>query len=182
MPTPVGHAIGGLAAAFLTNAAARRPRLTIAVALSSVALAVAPDLDIIAGWHRAHTHSIAAIAAVGLIAWLVLRTRTTDALPPTMALTAAFASHSLLDLLGKDTSPPRGPDGALAVLARRITRQGGMCSARCRDDTGFRESSYSAICVRWRGKSRCLHLYCSIAWAYWSKRTSVSEKRRRNNE
>jgi hypothetical protein len=38
----------------------------------------------------------------------VLRTRTADALPLTAVLTAAYASHAVLDLLGKDTSPPLG--------------------------------------------------------------------------
>ena len=108
MPTPFGHAIGGLAAAFLTNSAARRPHLTMPILLSSAALAVAPDLDILVGTHRAHTHSVGAIAAVGAIAWLVLRGRVSDAGPSAAVLTAAYASHALLDLLGRDTRIPRG--------------------------------------------------------------------------
>ena len=170
MPTPAGHAIGGLAAAFLTNAAARRPRLTIAVVLSSIALAMAPDLDIIAGWHRAHTHSIAAIGAVGLITWLVLRTRTTDALPPTMALTAAFASHSVLDLLGKDTSPPPG----LMVLwpfSRAYYQTGwdvfGEVSRRYWLPREFILGNLWA--VAWEVAVLAPLLF--IAWAFWSKRT-----------
>jgi membrane-bound metal-dependent hydrolase YbcI (DUF457 family) len=108
MPTPFGHAVGGLAAAFLTNSTAKRPRLTIPVLAASAALAVAPDLDIIAGFHRIYTHSIAAVAVVAIVAWLILRTRTPDALALTAALAAAYASHVLLDLMGKDTSPPLG--------------------------------------------------------------------------
>jgi membrane-bound metal-dependent hydrolase YbcI (DUF457 family) len=71
-------------------------------------LAASPDLDIIAGLHRVYTHSIAAVAVVGIVSWLVLRTRTRDALPWTAVLTAAYASHAVLDLLGKDTSTPIG--------------------------------------------------------------------------
>ena len=75
---------------------------------AAAAVAVAPDLDILVGVHRAHTHSIAAVAAVGLISWIVLRRRSTDASTLSIALAAAFASHLLLDLLGKDTRAPRG--------------------------------------------------------------------------
>ena len=108
MPTPFAHAVGGLAAAFLTNSTANRPRLTMPILATSAALAVSPDLDIIAGLHRVYTHSIAAVAVVGIVSWLVLRTRTTEALPLAAVLTAAYASHAVLDLLGKDTSPPLG--------------------------------------------------------------------------
>ncbi len=108
MPTPVGHAIAGVAAAFLTNAIARRPRLTKRILVSAAVLAVLPDLDIVAGLHRTHSHSMAAVAAVGLAAWIVLRRRVPDALPLALALAAAFGSHPVLDLLGKDTRVPRG--------------------------------------------------------------------------
>ena len=108
MPTPAGHAIAGVAAAFLTNAVARRPRLTKPILVSAAVLAVLPDLDIVAGLHRTQSHSIAAMAAVGLAAWIVLRRRVPDALPIALALAAAFGSHALLDLLGKDTRFPRG--------------------------------------------------------------------------
>ncbi len=108
MPTPLGHAIGGLAAAFLVNSTAHRPRLTIPIVASAAALAVVPDLDILIGAHRAHTHSIAAIAIVGVLAWLVLRKRPADRSLFAVTLAAAYGSHSLLDLLGKDTRIPRG--------------------------------------------------------------------------
>src|SRR5262245_29838116 len=108
MPTPAGHAIAGLAAAFLTNGAARRPRLTPSILAAAAVLAVVPDLDIVAGLHRTHSHSIAAIAAVGVAAWIVLRPRAPDAATLALTLAAAFGSHALLDLLGKDTRDPRG--------------------------------------------------------------------------
>jgi hypothetical protein len=108
MPTPFGHAVGGLAAAFLVNSTAKRPRLTMPILVASAVLAVTPDLDIIAGLHRVYTHSIAAVAAVGIVSWLVLRRRTADAVPLAAVLTAAYGSHAVLDLLGKDTSAPLG--------------------------------------------------------------------------
>ena len=108
MPTPVGHALGGLAAAFLVNSTVRRPRLTVAIIASAAALAVVPDLDILAGVHRAHTHSIGFTAAVGVLAWLVLRARAADASALAVTLAAAYGSHAALDLLGKDTRSPQG--------------------------------------------------------------------------
>ena len=58
MPSPVGHALGGLTAAFLINAFARRPALTVGLLATSAAVAVAPDLDILVGSHRTYTHSV----------------------------------------------------------------------------------------------------------------------------
>ena len=107
MPTPTGHAIAGVAAAFLVNSIARRPRLTMPIVAAAATLAVVPDLDILIGVHRAHTHSIGAIAVVGVLAWLVVRKRADGSLFA-VTLAAAYGSHSLLDLLGKDTRSPRG--------------------------------------------------------------------------
>jgi membrane-bound metal-dependent hydrolase YbcI (DUF457 family) len=82
--------------------------LTRSLVASAAALGVAPDLDIFVGVHRAHTHSVAAVALVALVSWLVLRKRSAGALASSIALAAAFGSHLLLDLLGKDTRNPRG--------------------------------------------------------------------------
>ena len=110
MPSPVGHALGGLTAAFLTNAFARRPALTAGLLAASVTVAVAPDLDILLGSHRTYTHSVGAVALVALTAWLVLRRRPAGAAGAT-ALSAAYASHLALDWTSKDTSLPSGLRG-----------------------------------------------------------------------
>jgi len=107
MPTPLGHAVAGVAAAFLSNAAARQPRLTMPVIFSAAVVAVAPDLDILVGSHRTYTHSVAAPVVVGVIAWIVLR-RAPNPLALAVALASAVASHAFLDLLGRDTSEPAG--------------------------------------------------------------------------
>lgn len=107
MPTPVGHAIGGLAAALLSNTAARRPGLPPRVLLASVAVAMAPDLDLLVGSHRTYTHSIGGVAIVALVAAFALR-RQPNARWWAAAITAAHASHLVLDWLGKDTSRPPG--------------------------------------------------------------------------
>jgi inner membrane protein len=104
MPSPVGHALGGLAATWLFRS---NPR----VALAGAALAVIPDFDLlIPGWHRTYTHSVGAVAVVGVLSWLVLRRRYApgDAVRFAAALMAAYASHLLLDWLGSDPSTPPG--------------------------------------------------------------------------
>ena len=93
-------------AVFVVDALARRPRLTWPVLAAGAALAVAPDLDILAGSHRTYSHSIGAVLIVCAICWL-LRAR----LPgpaAAAALTAAYGSHLALDWLSRDTSAPSG--------------------------------------------------------------------------
>jgi hypothetical protein len=105
MPSPLGHALGGLAAGCLVapNAAAR----TLAV-LALVAML--PDLDLLLPMtHRGPTHSIGAAAVAFVVALLVrghrpLGSRTRVA----AAVAAAYFSHVALDWLGADRWPPRG--------------------------------------------------------------------------
>jgi membrane-bound metal-dependent hydrolase YbcI (DUF457 family) len=110
MPTPVGHALGGLAAAWFAESAAGRRSwpATIPLAIACAAVAMSPDLDILTGSHRTYTHSIAAVAVAGIIAWLIVRRRTRRAVAIALAIAAACASHLLLDWLGKDSSNPPG--------------------------------------------------------------------------
>lgn len=107
MPSPVGHALGGLAAAFAVDAITRRPRLTWPLLGVAVAFAVSPDLDLLAGTHRTYTHSVGSIVIVGVACWLVLRVRYGAAAGAAL-LTAAYGSHVPLDWLSKDTRSPRG--------------------------------------------------------------------------
>ena len=114
MPSPVGHALGGLALGWL---AARSIRLEwpILTALVFAALGVVPDLDILVeGTHRRYTHSVGAVALVALLAAASLRAAgprlSTPAARPTLvlAIAAAYASHLLLDWLADDRSVPIG--------------------------------------------------------------------------
>ena len=76
MPTPVGHAIGGLAAALFISSAARRPEfLSPRLLFAATAAAVLPDRDLIVGSHRTYTHSVGAVAMVGFASWALLRSR-----------------------------------------------------------------------------------------------------------
>ena len=108
MPSPVGHALGGLAAAFAVNACSRRPALTVGLLSAAAVMAVAPDLDILAGSHRTYTHSVGGVAIVGLMSWLILRARFKSAGARAAAITAAYASHLVLDWMSKDTALPSG--------------------------------------------------------------------------
>ena len=107
MPSPVAHALAGLATAFLVDSTARRPTLTVPILIGSAALAMAPDLDILTGSHRTYTHSVGAVAIVGVVCLAVLRSRSAGA-AAAAALTAAYASHLPLDWLSKDMRPPSG--------------------------------------------------------------------------
>jgi len=98
MPSPIGHALGGICAGWDAGA---RQNLRDACILAAVA--IAPDLDLFVGDHRSITHSIGAAAAAGLVA-LVATRRPRWA----MAVALAWGSHILLDWLSNDTRPPFG--------------------------------------------------------------------------
>jgi membrane-bound metal-dependent hydrolase YbcI (DUF457 family) len=115
MPTPLGHALGGLIAARLAEPArpaSSSPRRPSWLALA--ALAVSPDLDLLFGTHSTYTHSVGAVALVFVAAAFWARRRATGALPALAVLAvavvaaAAYGSHLLLDWLGTDSTPPYG--------------------------------------------------------------------------
>ncbi|MCY4075987.1 MAG: metal-dependent hydrolase [Acidobacteria bacterium] len=120
MPTPIGHALGGVAAGCLVVAASRfRPgrrqprelerflaRIGPWRGLAAIAcLATIPDLDLLLGIHRGPAHSVGAM----LIAAAVAGAWTRSAGPcVAAAAAAAYGSHVLLDWLGADPSAPHG--------------------------------------------------------------------------
>jgi membrane-bound metal-dependent hydrolase YbcI (DUF457 family) len=104
VPSPVGHTLGGLAAGWAAGGRPARAWIPQAVLFSLVAMS--PDLDLLWGAHHRATHSLAAIAVAGTLAYGAgLRTgRTSLAIP----VAAAYGSHILLDMLGADSTPPIG--------------------------------------------------------------------------
>ena len=110
MPSPVGHALGGIAAGWLVQpgpAPHGWRQITSTRTLGFAVLGMAADLDLLLGVHRGPTHSLTAALILGLIAWLMVRgNRHSGRLA--MAAGAAYASHVLLDWLGADSSPPLG--------------------------------------------------------------------------
>jgi inner membrane protein len=111
MPTPIGHALAGLAVAGLV----RRGAVPVPASHVGVLIfcAVAPDLDLALRFvdgvnhHRGATHSIAAAGLAGM-AGIVLGRLSPGRFPGGLAMAAAWFSHVVLDFLGVDTSPPSG--------------------------------------------------------------------------
>jgi membrane-bound metal-dependent hydrolase YbcI (DUF457 family) len=135
-----------------------------------MAIAIAPDLDILAGHHRSYTHSIGAVVIVGLTSWLALHRRGTSAPTLSAALTSAYSSHLFLDWLGKDTARPAG----LTILwpfSSAYFMSGldlfGEVSRRYWLPNEFILGNLGA--VGW--EVLVLLPVLIVAWAHWSKRT-----------
>src|SRR4051794_29415220 len=121
MPSPLGHALGGVAAAWAvdlspvpraspstgsTPSSATAGYLTLIYA----GLGALPDVDLMFGIPRTASHSILASVLVGIIAALVTG-RVTPRLPAhriAWMCGAAYGSHLLLDWLAVDRFPPSG--------------------------------------------------------------------------
>jgi len=98
MPSPVGHALGGIAAGW--TVAPHHGR----AAIWTLALAgAAADLDLLVHAHRGPSHSIGAALIAALVVSLATRRWRWGA-----AAGLAWASHVFLDWLGADTWPPIG--------------------------------------------------------------------------
>lgn len=94
MPSPVGHALGGVIVGQL---------LTPGRALALALVAVTPDIDFLWGRHNMETHSLGMALLAGLVALAVSRDGRFA-----LACALAWASHVLFDWLGSDTTPPLG--------------------------------------------------------------------------
>ena len=121
MPTPIGHALGGIAAGCLVVAASalapgrrsRRFELERFLArigpwrgLAGIAcLATIPDVDLLLGIHRGPAHSVGAVLIAAVVAGAWARTAGPHV---ALAAAAAYGSHVLLDWLGADPSAPHG--------------------------------------------------------------------------
>ena len=104
MPSPLGHALGGIAAGWIV--APPRDR-SVAGTLRSgalfAALALVPDVDLLLDQHQGPTHSLGAALIAGLAVGAFTRQGRLGA-----AAACAYATHILLDWLGADTAPPFG--------------------------------------------------------------------------
>jgi membrane-bound metal-dependent hydrolase YbcI (DUF457 family) len=121
MPSPIGHALAGVAAAWAVDlipgdrAWRTAPDtqslycragggLTVACAV----FGAAPDLDLAFIEHRTVTHSIGAVCVVTLFAAAIAASRRRPIVRITAMCAAAYGSHLLLDWLGVDRYPPLG--------------------------------------------------------------------------
>ena len=125
MPSPVGHALAGVAAAWLAGGRLPRgwhgtlflpsPTRTAPTSVDFTrrpaemalfgAAAIAPDLDLLVGTHSTYTHSIGAVIFVFIVTLFATGSRQWRV---AIGIAAAWGSHLLLDWLGTDTSPPIG--------------------------------------------------------------------------
>lgn len=112
MPSPVGHAVAGIASAWLVAGVPERRR-AIKESVLFGGLAMAPDLDLLFGVHSGPTHSLGATALVAAAALLVhrrLRGAPIELRPAVfvLACAVAYGSHVLLDWLATDSKLPIG--------------------------------------------------------------------------
>ena len=121
MPSPIGHALAGVAAAWTVDlfpgdrvwrtapaSASWFKRAGNGLTLSCAALGAAPDLDLLFSTHRTGTHSLAAVVFVGLIAAVLAANAGRPVARVALMCASAYATHLLLDWLGADTYPPFG--------------------------------------------------------------------------
>ena len=121
MPSPIGHALAGVAAAWAVDlvpgdrawrtAPVSAPwymRAGDGLTLLCAGLGAAPDLDLAFVAHRTVTHSIGAVVVVTLLAAAFAATSRRSILRIASMCAAAYGSHLLLDWLGADYYPPRG--------------------------------------------------------------------------
>jgi len=106
MPTPLGHALGGIAAGCaLAPVSNERSALAVLRRYGPwfALLGAFPDIDLLVDAHRGPTHSFGAALIAGLAALALTRQWRQAA-----AAACAYGSHVLLDWLGADTSIPVG--------------------------------------------------------------------------
>lgn len=113
MPTPLAHALAGMAIAWSAESIRRTPLgsgARVPLAVTCGALAMFPDLDLMyPPVHRMMTHSAAAVVLAGISAGFIMRRSSRDAawaVPIVCGL--AYASHLALDWIGGDTKLPAG--------------------------------------------------------------------------
>ena len=109
MPTPLGHALAGIAVAGVASSGRRLPAAHLGIL---VFCATAADLDLVLRFidgvnhHRGASHSFGAAVLVAVVGFVLGRLGVK--LPAVKAMSAAWASHVVLDFLGLDTAPPFG--------------------------------------------------------------------------
>lgn len=103
MPSPVGHALGGIVAGWRAVPDGARRADTLRTALVVGAFGVAPDLDLLFHDHRGPAHSLGAAILVGIAVSLLTRN-----LRWGLAAGLPWTSHVILDWLGDDNFAPIG--------------------------------------------------------------------------
>ena len=106
MPSPIAHGIAGVAFGWMVDPAPSGKTGRIAL---YAAMGMAADLDLLVGAHSGPTHGLGAAVMAGIGVWMVgLGAGWNISWRAACAAAAAWASHTLLDWLGTDSSPPIG--------------------------------------------------------------------------
>ena len=121
VPSPIGHALAGLAAAWAVDllpgdrawrtapaSASWYQRAGDGLTTACVALGAAADLDLLLVTHRTVTHSVGAAILVGLFAATLAANAHRPVARVASMCAAAYATHLFLDWLATDLSTPRG--------------------------------------------------------------------------
>jgi membrane-bound metal-dependent hydrolase YbcI (DUF457 family) len=109
MPSPIGHALGGVTVALIADLWPGRPVGRLRFTLTCASLAALPDADLLLPIaHRTITHSIGAVGVITIIAAAVTGKVTPGRWRIVFTCGAAYASHVLLDWLQADPTPPFG--------------------------------------------------------------------------
>lgn len=121
VPSPIGHALAGVAAAWAVDLVPGERAWRTAPASASwirragngltaacVALGAAADLDLLFVTHRTVTHSVGAVILVALFAATLAANAHRPVVRVAAMCSAAYATHLLVDWLAVDLSTPRG--------------------------------------------------------------------------
>lgn len=121
MPSPIGHALAGVAAAWMADLVPGRrswrtapdgaswvARAGNGLTLICAGLAASPDLDLLFAGHRTATHSIGALFVVGVVIAAIAAAAGRPFRRVGWMCAAAYGTHLLLDWLGTDSTNPRG--------------------------------------------------------------------------
>jgi membrane-bound metal-dependent hydrolase YbcI (DUF457 family) len=108
VPSPLGHALGALAAGWTVSRPASTPRGLAIQASLFVLLGTAPDLDLLIGRHSRETHSVGAAVIAASVAALGRWPLASGPARIWFAACAAWLTHPLLDALSFDLGPPIG--------------------------------------------------------------------------
>jgi membrane-bound metal-dependent hydrolase YbcI (DUF457 family) len=110
MPSPVGHALAGLAAGWLVQGTPPLKAKTAWCREAALfgALGILPDVDLLFHAHSGPTHGVGAAFLVGVAAFVVWPGQTAARARAALACALAYGSHILLDWLGSDSSAPIG--------------------------------------------------------------------------
>jgi inner membrane protein len=121
MPSSVGHALAGVAAAWTADLvpgdrawrtappdASWYRRAGNGLTVACLALAAAPDLDLLFHSHRRITHSIGAAILAGIVAAIAAAKLRRPIVRVALMCAGAYATHLVLDWLAADNLPPYG--------------------------------------------------------------------------